>query len=79
MPCPPNSHPFPLRERLWRNSKNPSSVMLSRAKHLAFSVSYEDEILRLSAQNDIKTRSPSGRGRNIVTPSTDLRALRAAQ
>jgi hypothetical protein len=31
--------------------------MLSKAKHLAFSWSYEDEILRLSAQNGILTHS----------------------
>ena len=31
------------------------AVMLSVAKHLAFSVAYEDEILRLSPQDDITT------------------------
>jgi hypothetical protein len=53
--------------RLCRNAKNPSSVMLSEAKHLAFSFSYEDEILRRSAQNDIKTQSrhPGGRQEGI--------------
>ncbi len=43
--------------------KNPMAVMLSpsarlrvnSAKHLAFSVAYEDEILRLSPQDDITT------------------------
>jgi hypothetical protein len=31
------------------------AVMLSKAKHLAFLVTYEDEILRLSPQDDIVT------------------------
>jgi len=34
-------------------TKNPMVVMLSAAKHLAFSVTYEDEILRLLPQDDI--------------------------
>jgi hypothetical protein len=34
--------------------------MLSEAKHLAFSVDYKDEILRLSPQGDIKTQSREG-------------------
>jgi hypothetical protein len=32
-------------------------VMLSKAKHLGFSRSYQDEILRPAAQNDIATQS----------------------
>jgi hypothetical protein len=36
------------------------AVMLSAAKHLAFSVAYEDEILRLSPQDDIKTQPLKG-------------------
>jgi len=36
-------------------------VMLSAAKHLAFSVTYEDEILRLSPQDDIATQSLKGK------------------
>ena len=35
--------------------KNPVAVMLSAAKHLAFSVTDEDEILRLSSQDDLAT------------------------
>ncbi|HEV8726198.1 MAG TPA: SMP-30/gluconolactonase/LRE family protein [Candidatus Binatia bacterium] len=41
--------------------------MLSGAKHLAFSVSYEDEILRLSAQNDITTQFLKGEEANTAT------------
>ena len=37
---------FPL-ERLCRNRRNYADVMLSKAKHLAFSSGYEVEILRL--------------------------------
>ena len=37
--------------------KNPIDVMLSAAKHLAFSLTYEDEILRLPPQDDIATQS----------------------
>jgi len=37
------------------------TVMLSEAKHLPFSVMYEDEILRLSPQDDI-LQSQGGRG-----------------
>ena len=33
------------------------AVVLSAAKHLAFSAMYEDEILRLSPQDDIATQS----------------------
>jgi hypothetical protein len=36
------------------------AVMLSGAKHLAFSVTYKDEILRLSPQDDIASQSPCG-------------------
>jgi hypothetical protein len=36
------------------------AVMLSAAKHLAFSATYEDEILRLSPQDDIATQSLEG-------------------
>ena len=38
-------------------TKNPMAVMLSAAKHLEFSVTYEDEILRLLPQDDIPTQS----------------------
>jgi hypothetical protein len=45
------------------------TVMLSAAKHLAFSVAYEDEILRLSPQDDIATQSRrGGEGKNIRNP-----------
>jgi len=37
--------------------------MLSNAKHLAFSDTYKDEILRLSPQDDIATQSPTGEER----------------
>ena len=40
--------------------ENPIDVMLSEAKHLAFSFTYEDEILRLSPQDDIATQSLTG-------------------
>jgi len=43
--------------RLRRKSKNSMGVMLSAAKHPAVSVTYEDEILRLLPQDDIKTQS----------------------
>ena len=36
--------------------------MLSAAKHLVLSVAYEDEILRLSPQDDIATQSQRGGG-----------------
>jgi hypothetical protein len=38
--------------RLCRNPRNPIDVMLSKAKHLAFSGGYEVELLRCP-QNDI--------------------------
>ena len=38
--------------------KNPMGVMLSGAKHLVFSVTGEEEILRLSPQDDIARQSP---------------------
>ena len=44
--------------------KKPIDVMLSAAKHLAFSVTYEDEILRLSPQDDIATQSLEGEEKN---------------
>ena len=34
--------------------------MLSGAKHLVASITYEDEILRLPPQDDIKTQAPRG-------------------
>ena len=40
--------------------------MLSGAKHLVFSVTREDEILRLSPQDDIATQSPQGEKVNIL-------------
>jgi len=40
--------------------KNPLGVMLSGAKHLVFSVTCEDEILRLSPQDDIVTLALCG-------------------
>ncbi len=36
--------------------------MLNEVKHLAFSVSREDEILRLAPQDDITTQSLKGSG-----------------
>jgi hypothetical protein len=36
------------------------AVMLSGAKHLAISVTYKHEILRLSPQDDIASQSPYG-------------------
>ena len=39
------------------------AVMLSAAKHLVFSATYEDEILRPSPQDDIATPSCEGKGR----------------
>jgi len=48
------------RVRLCRNKKRPTVVMLRAAKHLVFSVTYENEILRLLPQDDIATQSPSG-------------------
>jgi len=54
--------------RLCRNPCKSLAVMLSKAKHLAFSSGYEVEILRLSPQNDIETQSQKG----------DLRAISAA-
>jgi catechol 2,3-dioxygenase-like lactoylglutathione lyase family enzyme len=44
------------------------AVMLSAAKHLAFSVTYEDEILRLPRQDDITTQPLRGEG-GIILPS----------
>ena len=38
--------------------KKPTVVMLSVANHLASSVTYEEEILRLSPQDDIVTSLP---------------------
>ena len=49
--------------------KNPIDVMLSAAKHLAFSVRYEDEILRLSPQDDIATQSLTGEDKGGGDPS----------
>jgi hypothetical protein len=40
-----------------RNKKNSLAVMLSSAKRLVFSVTREDEILRLPRQDDIATQS----------------------
>jgi hypothetical protein len=37
--------------------------MLSAAKHLAFSVAYQDQILRLAPLDDIATQSPTGEDR----------------
>jgi hypothetical protein len=50
---------FLCLERLYRHEKNPIGVMLSAAKHLAFFIAYEDEILRLSPQDDIMAQSPT--------------------
>jgi hypothetical protein len=44
-----------LTGRLCRNPRKRLDVMLSKAKHLAFSSGYEVEILRLSPHNDIAT------------------------
>ena len=40
-----------------RSTPNLIDVMLSKAKHLAFSSCYKAEILRLSLRNDIATQS----------------------
>ena len=50
-------------ERLCRNTCNLIDVMLSKAKHLAFSRCYKVEILRLRPQNDIATQPPTGEER----------------
>jgi len=50
------------------------AVMLSAAKHLAFSVTYEDEILRLLPQDDIPTQSLKGEEVNRVTASDSLKS-----
>ena len=54
----PSSHQYSLLAllRLCRNPRSDLDVMLSKAKHLAFSSGYEVEILRLSPQNDIATQ-----------------------
>jgi hypothetical protein len=51
---------FLSRQRLCRNTRNLIDVMLSKAKHLAFSGCYKVEILRLRPQNDIATQSLKG-------------------
>jgi hypothetical protein len=56
---PPHLYPLTQR-RLCRNLRKRLDVMLSKAKHLAFSSGYEVEILRLSPQNDIATQSQGG-------------------
>jgi hypothetical protein len=43
--------------------------MLSAAKHLAFSVTHEDEILRLSPQDDIATQSLMGQSTDNRLPA----------
>jgi hypothetical protein len=53
--------PSPLGDGV-ATPKNPMAVMLSAAKHLAFSVTCEDEILRLLPQDDIPTQSLAGEG-----------------
>jgi hypothetical protein len=45
---------------------------MSAAKHLAFSVTYEDEILRLLPQDDIPTQSLTGRIEEGVFGSTSV-------
>jgi hypothetical protein len=47
----------PMPVGLCRNPRSDFDVMLSKAKHLAFSSGYEVEILRLSPQNDIMKQS----------------------
>jgi hypothetical protein len=54
--------------RLCRNEEKPMAVMLSAAKHLAFSVTYEDEILRLPPQDDIATQSLEGEEKLVPSP-----------
>jgi hypothetical protein len=39
--------------------------MLSAAKHLAFSATYKDEILRLLPQDDIATQSLGGERKSV--------------
>ena len=59
-------HPAISRAARFRDSvvmrKDPIDVVLSNAKHLAILVAYEDEILRLSPQDDIATQSLSEGG-----------------
>jgi hypothetical protein len=43
-----------------RNTRNLIDVMLSKAKHLAFSGCHKVEILRLRPQNDITTQPLKG-------------------
>ena len=59
------------------------AVMLSAAKHLVFSVTYEEQILRLPPQDDIATQSHRGLCHNsrngVFVPLMSFRALRHAQ
>jgi hypothetical protein len=59
MTCAPTSF-FPRKETV-SHTKNAPSVMLSKAKHLAFSVTYKDEILRLRLRMTHDTVSKRGR------------------
>ena len=47
-------------------------VMLSAAKHLAFSVTHEDEILRLSPQDDIATQPLQGKSTDNRLPAEGI-------
>ena len=49
------------RKRLCRNAIKPVVVMLSGAKHLAFSATYEDEILRLRLRMTLRHSLQGGR------------------
>jgi len=65
-----NVAPSP-RERLYRNTRNGIDVMLSNAKHLAFSGCAKDEILRLRLIYDITTQ-PLSRGRELQIDSRPI-------
>src|SRR6266850_7588232 len=56
---------LPRVARLCRNTRNLIDVMLSKAKHLAFSGCYKVEILRLRPQNDIATQSQTEEEKDV--------------
>ena len=68
----------PSPHRLYRNPRKVPDVMLSKAKHLAFSSGYEVEILRLSPQNDIATQSLTGEKTSRLNPSRHTSRLLSA-
>jgi hypothetical protein len=54
------------RQRLCRNPRNLIDVMLSKAKHLAFSGGYEVEILRLRLRMTLRHSLSRGRNEGAV-------------